>query len=481
MLGNKGLLIDGKWCEPDTGETLPTLDPADGQPIAQISRAGESDVERAAAAAAAVLDKGWPPPASERSAILREMVAATEQHAQELAELETREQGRPLSQSHLVVRSAIQSFAYFAEICRDRKEINSRGDDHLRFTALNPIGVVAHIIPWNFPLSMAANRLAMTVAAGCSTLVKPSSTVSLSVLRLAELISPLLPPGALNILTGDSECGKAMIRDRRVRKISFTGSTEVGIQVMKAAADTMKRVTLELGGKTPFIVLDDADIEAAASAACHSAFVNQGQSCAATSRILVHSSVADPFTERFLRLTEDLKLGPGMDATTDMGPLVSEDHRTSVRQAVRNALDAGSVLLTHQNQEPESSGEGFFYLPTVLSVADSSTALMQEEIFGPVVGLSIVSDDQEAIERANDSKFGLCASVWTDDLSRGQRIISQLEVGVAWLNSAHIVAPDSPWGGVKLSGVGRILGERGLENYLEPKQVHISLGNAKGN
>jgi acyl-CoA reductase-like NAD-dependent aldehyde dehydrogenase len=469
----KRQLIGGKWSVGTEGDPVETVDPSDGTVLATLSVASADDVEMATTAAHAA-GASWPPPHKERADLLRAFAAIVRANASELAELETREQGRPLRQSEGVAAAAAASFEYFSTICRPREETNSRSIDHLRLTTWDPVGVVAHVLPWNFPLSMAANRIAMTIASGCTTVIKPSSVASLSVLRLCELITGELPPGVVNLVLGGSKCGTELVTNSLVRKVSFTGSTQVGIEVMKRAAESVKRVTLELGGKTPYIVFEDADLELATQTACTSAFINQGQSCAATSRILVHDSIVDSFTERLTELTEKLVVGPGLDPATDVGPLISADHRDSVAAYVDDAKQRGAKA-TAGGAIPEGSAKGSYYMPTLLTNVDNSMPAMREEVFGPVVGIMPFSSEDEAISLANDSQFGLCASLWTGDLSRAQRLTARLEAGVVWVNAAHIVAPDSPWGGVKQSGIGRILGEAGLEGYLEPKQIHIGL------
>lgn len=475
----KRLLISGEWVAGTQGGSVTTIDPSDGTALADLSVASEDDVKKATSAAWRAAEEGWPPSHERRAEILRSCARIVRENAAELAELETREQGRPLQQSEAIAAAAAASFDYFSTICRPRDETNSRSEEHLRLTTWDPVGVVAHILPWNFPLSMAANRIAMTIASGCTTVVKPSSLASLSVLRLCELIQEELPPGVVNVVLGGSSCGTALVTDPLVRKVSFTGSTEVGVEVMKQAADSVKRVTLELGGKTPFIVLEDADVDLAARAACRSSFINQGQSCAATSRILVHESIFDGFTDRMLDLTNALVVGPGSDPKTDVGPLISFDHRDSVARYVDDAVERGAKAITG-GAIPEGLDKGSYYLPTVLTNVNESMPAWREEVFGPVVGIMPFSTEDEAISLANDSPFGLCASLWTGDLGRAQRVTPRLEAGVVWVNAAHIVALDSPWGGVKQSGVGRILGEAGLTGYLEPKQVHIDLAPGAG-
>ena len=469
----KRQLIDGEWILGSGGDPISTLDPSDGSVLARLSTASDNDVRSATEAAARAAANGWPSPPQERAAVLRQIATTVRANSSELAELETRDVGRPIAQSEAVAASAAASFEYFSTLCRSRDEANSRSDDHLRMTWWEPVGVVAHILPWNFPLSMAANRLAMTIASGCTTVIKPSSMASVSVLRLCELISDKFPSGVINVVLGGSSCGSTLTRDPLVRKVSFTGSTQVGVEVMKLAADSMKRVTLELGGKTPFVVFEDADLERAAQAACTTAFINQGQSCAATSRILVHHSIQEEFIERLKELTDRLVIGPGLDPATDVGPLISYEHRDSVAAYVREAEERGAKVISGGRTPEPSPSAGSYYLPTVLTQVDNTVPAMCEEVFGPVVGIMSFSDEPEAVSLANDSRFGLCASVWTEDPARARRVIGELEVGVAWANAAHVIALDGPWGGRKESGIGRILGEWGLRGYLEPKLVHL--------
>lgn len=467
-------LIGGEWVPGGDGTSVASTDPSDGSVLAYLGVASEEDVRRATEAAAAAVEDGWPLPAADRADILRRMAEIVRRHAEELAVLETREVGRPLAQSEAVAAAASASLDYFSTKCDRGEETNSRAADHLRLTSWEPIGVVAHILPWNFPLSMAANRIAMTTATGCTTVIKPSSAASLSVLRLAELVAEMLPRGVLNVVLGGGKCGTSLATDPLVRKVSFTGSSAIGAEVMKLAADSMKRVTLELGGKTPFLVFDDADVERAARSAVSSAFVNQGQSCAATSRILVHRAVHDRFVERLKELTDALVVGPGLDPATDVGPLISSEHRDNVAAYVEEARQRGATVLSGGAEPGGDLSQGSYYLPTLLTDVDQMMPVVREEVFGPVVAISSFIDEEEAIDLANDSPFGLCASVWTGDLARAQRVVAELEVGVAWANAAHVISPDSPWGGVKQSGIGRILGDAGLTGYLEAKQIHFA-------
>lgn len=472
-------LIGGEWVLGGDGTEVATTDPSDGSVLAHLSVASEEDVHRATEAAAAAAEDGWPLPPVDRADTLRRMAQLVRRNAEELAELETQEVGRPFAQSKAVAAAASASFDHFSAKCDRGEETNSRAADHLRLTSWEPIGVVAHILPWNFPLSMAANRIAMTVATGCTTVVKPSSAASLSILRLAELVADVLPPGVLNVVLGRGKCGTSLVTDPLVRKVSFTGSTAIGAEVMKLAADSMKRVTLELGGKTPFLVFDDADVELAARSAVASAFVNQGQSCAATSRILLHRAVHDSFVERLKELTDALVVGPGLDPATDMGPLISSEHRDGVAAYVEDAREGGATVILGGNEPGGDLSQGSYYLPTLLTDVDRTMPVVREEVFGPVVAILPFADEEEAIDIANDSPFGLCASVWTEDLARAQRVVAELEVGVAWVNAAHVISLDSPWGGVKMSGIGRILGDAGLTGYLEPKQIHLAFASER--
>jgi phenylacetaldehyde dehydrogenase len=474
------LLIGGEWVRPESGEHIPVIDPATGAEIAAVADAGRGDVDRAVAAAREAFEKGpWPTmlPA-DREALIWRLADLIAKNADELAELESLDNGKTKFMANVVdVAGTVNWFRYMAgwatKIEGSTFDISVGAPPGGRvhtFTRREPIGVVAQIIPWNFPLIMAAWKLGPALAAGCTCILKPAEQTPLTALRLGELIVEAgFPAGVVNILTGYGETvGAALVTHPGVDKIAFTGSTQVGKLINKAATDSLKRVSLELGGKSPVIVLPDADIDTVVGGAAGAIFFNAGQVCAAGSRLYVHRKIFDKVVEGVGAAAQSIRLGPGLDPATQMGPLVSREQQERVMGYIQSGRAEGASVVAGGDAP---SHPGYYVRPTVMADVKGSMRVVQEEIFGPVLVAQRFDELDEIAALANDTPFGLAASIWSNDLKAVHRLIPKLKAGTVWVNTHGPVDANMPFGGFKSSGIGREHGRVGIEMYTELKSV----------
>lgn len=471
------MYIGNDWLDAESSELIDCIDPASEQVFDTIPAAGAAEVDRAVTAARAAFTGPWrATTGKQRAAILRDIAEGIRGNREALAALETRDNGKPLPESYIDVDTIAQIFDMYSDMA---EELDSRGEeplsvpgDALRVTvAYRPIGVVGMITPWNFPLEQFTWKVAPALAAGCCAVVKPSEFTSLSSLELTRIIAEAgLPAGVLNVVTGTgAEAGDALVRHPGIDKISFTGSTATGRQIMKAAAEDLKRISLELGGKNPVIVFDDVDIEPAVEWVAFGGFVNQGQVCTATSRLLVQDRIADRFLDRLKQVAETIRVGAGDAEGVKMGPLVSRAQFDKVMGYIDAGKAAGARVLCGGGRV-EGFNAGYFVAPTIFTDVTPEMSIWTDEIFGPVLSVMRFSDEGEAVRLANDTPYGLAATVLSADTQRAERVADALDSGITWQNCNNVVVIQAPWGGVKKSGMGRELGRWGLENFLEPKQ-----------
>ena len=470
-----GLFINGEQTEPTGGELHELIEPATGDPLAKVAVATEADIDRAVDAARAALDGPWGrTPPTERSRLLHALADAILANRKELAELESRNVGKAISSVKLELGQAIENFRFYASaIASIAGRSNPFGGSLLFYSLKEPVGVAGQIVPWNYPLTMTTWKLAPALAAGCSVVLKPDSATPLTALRMAELAAEVgFPPGALNIVPGPGKTvGAHLVKHPGVDKVAFTGSTATGAEIMRLASDGIKRLTLELGGKSPNLVFADANLADAVPSSAWSIYYAAGQSCEARSRILVERSLYDEFVSGFSDAAAKIKVGDPLDAETQMGSLISTEHRERVHGYVEQGREEGAEVVT--GGEP-GNGKGAFYPPTVLAKVDNRMGVAQEEIFGPVVTVIPFEDEQDAVRIANDVRYGLMATVWTGDPGRGHRLARQIKSGTVGINMPYTAFPGIPFGGYKQSGFGRELGLETLELYLETKSVIVS-------
>jgi len=454
-------------------------EPATGAPLAEVELATVEDVDRAVQAARSAFDGDWRKTGpTERSRLLHALADALVGNRKELAELEARNVGKAISSVKAELGQAVETFRYYASALGSiAGRANPLGGSLLYYTLKEPVGVCGQIVPWNYPLMLATWKLAPALAAGCTVVLKPDPQTPLTALRLAELAAEVgIPEGVVNVVPGDGPTvGAYLVRHPGVDKISFTGSTATGAEVMRLAADPLKRVTLELGGKSPNIVFADANLDDAIASSAWAIFYSAGQSCEARSRLLVESSIYDDVVARVTELATRVKVGDPLDPETQMGSLISTAHREKVHGFVSSAT--GEVTTGGK----PADGPGAFYPPTVIAAVDHSSRVVQEEVFGPVVVAIPFADEADAVRLANDVRYGLMATVWTGDPARGHRIAQRLKAGTVGINMPYTAFPGIPFGGYKQSGFGRELGLETLELYLETKSVITYTGSRPTN
>jgi betaine-aldehyde dehydrogenase len=473
--------INGEWLESSAKETFPVYDPSTEEVIAHVAAANAADVDRAVKAARTAFDSGpWASTtAQDRGRILFKLAEKVRQNTAILAEIEAQNTGKPIVEAEFDIADVATCFEYYGGLANKvTGSVNPVPANALSFTMREAVGVAGQIIPWNYPLLMAAWKLGPALAAGCCCVLKPAEQTPLTAMVLATWLEEVgLPPGVVNIINGMGEVtGAALVAHPGVDKIAFTGSAAVGKLIVKSAADTLKRVTLELGGKSPNVFFADADWEAAVDGALFGVFINQGEVCSAGSRILVEKKIYSKFVEAMAEKAKRIKLGPPLERATKMGPLVSKEQYDRVssylelgKKEAKTAIGGG---------RPKEFAKGYYLEPTIFYDVDNQARIAREEIFGPVASVIPFDGEPDAIRIANDTPYGLAGAVWTRDIYKAFRVVKSMRAGIIWVNHMQPTYVEAPWGGYKQSGFGRELGPWGMEEYLETKQVFVNLDEA---
>lgn len=467
------MYVNGEWSDFNL-DKIEVKNPANGEVVGTVPNGGTAEAKKAADAAFQAL-KGWSAlSVYERSDLIWKWHHLINEHKDEIARVMTLEQGKPLKEAIGEMTYANGFLSWYAEEGKRiyGETIPSSQTNKRLFVIKQPVGVVAAITPWNFPAAMITRKVGPALAAGCTVLVKPAGLTPLTALKMVELADQAgIPKGVINIVTGkSSEIGNTWLEDSRVRKLTFTGSTEVGKELMKGSADTVKKISLELGGHAPVIVLEDADLDKAVEGVISSKFRNAGQTCVCSNRVYVHESIYEGFIEKLTEQVRTLKVGNGLDEGVDIGPLINQDAVDKVMSQIDDALNKGAKL-----EAGGKSKGGFFIEPTIISNIDDSMLCMKDETFGPLAPIASFKTEEEAIVRANNSIYGLAAYVFTENISRGIRVTEALEYGIIGLNDGIPSTPQAPFGGFKQSGLGREGGHHGIEEYLEVKYISLGL------
>jgi betaine-aldehyde dehydrogenase len=475
---NYQMLIGGEWVGAASGKTFDVMNPATDEVVARVPEAGPADVDKAVKAARAAFEGGWrDATAQERGRILLRLAEKMRAELPRLAELETINSGKPLVESEFDLNDVATCFEYYGGLATKlHGEVLPVPDNAVSLALREPLGVAGQIIPWNYPLLMAAWKLAPAICAGCSMVIKPAEQTPLTLLEFARFFEECgLPKGVVNVVTGFGETGAAIVSHPDVDKIAFTGSMEVGKLIMRNAADTLKKVSLELGGKSPNIFFADADFEAAVDGALFGVFINQGEVCSAGSRVLVERPIYKKMLDAMVAKAKTIKLGSGLDRATKMGPVVSKEQLERVTRYQEVGKKEAKVAVGGGRASGAGLERGYFVEPTIFYDVDNSATIAREEIFGPVMSVIPFDDEAQALKIANDTPYGLAAAVWSRDIFKCFRMVKRLQAGIVWVNHMQPTYVEAPWGGYKMSGIGRELGPWGAEEYMQIKQVHINL------
>ncbi|MFT4415280.1 NAD-dependent succinate-semialdehyde dehydrogenase [Fredinandcohnia humi] len=470
------MYINGEQVDCETKETIEVVNPATNKVIATVPKGGKIEAKKAVDAAHAAFKEWSSKTANERGQLLMKWFQLIDENKEELGRLMTVEQGKPLAEAIGEINYANSFISWYAEEGKRiyGETIPASHPNKRILVHKQPVGVIAAITPWNFPAAMITRKVGPALAAGCTAVVKPASQTPLTAIKLAELAGEAgIPKGVINVVTGNARAiGDSWLEDSRVRKITFTGSTEIGKVLMKGAADTVKKISLELGGHAPFIVMDDADLEKAVQGVIGSKFRNAGQTCICTNRIYVHESIVDAFNEKFQQAVSSLKVGNGLDEGVDIGPLIDEAALLKVTEHIKDAVSKGATIL--QGGSRIQGSEGYYFEPTVLANVSDDMVCMAEETFGPLAPVTTFKTEEEVIARANNSQYGLAAYVFTENIGKAIRISEQLEYGIVGLNDGLPSVAQAPFGGFKESGLGREGGHYGIDEYIEVKYISIA-------